>query len=66
MHTNNSQADQLNVTNKLSGSNNTVLVDFLNKPASEMNLTLITAPKGVTRKRSQPERSRLVSVMSRR
>ncbi|EAR9626242.1 autotransporter outer membrane beta-barrel domain-containing protein, partial [Salmonella enterica] len=46
MHTNNSQADQLNVTNKLSGSNNTVLVDFLNKPASEMNVTLITAPKG--------------------
>ncbi|HFS3990855.1 TPA: serine protease autotransporter toxin EspC, partial [Escherichia coli] len=46
MHTNNSQADQLNVTNKLLGSNNTVLVDFLNKPASEMNVTLITAPKG--------------------
>ncbi len=46
MHTNNSQADQLNVTNKLSGSNNTVLVDFLNKPASAMNVTLITAPKG--------------------
>ncbi|EMF2188660.1 autotransporter outer membrane beta-barrel domain-containing protein, partial [Escherichia coli] len=46
MHTNNSQADQLNVTNKLSGSNNTVLVDFLNNPASKMNVTLITAPKG--------------------
>nr|AAC44731.1 EspC [Escherichia coli] len=46
MHTNTSQADQLNVTNKLLGSNNTVLVDFLNKPASEMNVTLITAPKG--------------------
>ncbi|ECA7614538.1 autotransporter outer membrane beta-barrel domain-containing protein, partial [Salmonella enterica subsp. enterica serovar Stanley] len=46
MHTNNSQVDQLNVTDKLSGSNNTVLVDFLNKPASETNVTLITAPKG--------------------
>ncbi|HAK0597836.1 TPA: S6 family peptidase [Salmonella enterica subsp. enterica serovar Singapore] len=46
MHTNNSQADQLNITDKLSGSNNTVLVDFLNKPASETNVTLITAPKG--------------------
>ncbi|HEL8550880.1 TPA: autotransporter outer membrane beta-barrel domain-containing protein [Escherichia coli] len=46
MHTNNSQADQLNVTNKLSGSNNTVLVDFLNKPVNGTNVTLITAPKG--------------------
>ncbi|EFZ2447562.1 TPA: serine protease autotransporter toxin SepA [Shigella flexneri] len=46
MHTNNSRADQLNVTDKLSGSNNSVLVDFLNKPASEMSVTLITAPKG--------------------
>ncbi|EIQ4656393.1 TPA: autotransporter outer membrane beta-barrel domain-containing protein [Escherichia coli] len=46
MHTNNSQADQLNISDKLSGSNNTVQVDFLNKPDSEMNVTLITAPKG--------------------
>lgn len=46
MHTNNSKADQLNISNKLSGSNNTVLVDFLNKPANGTNVTLITAPKG--------------------
>ncbi|EPO8488518.1 autotransporter outer membrane beta-barrel domain-containing protein [Salmonella enterica subsp. enterica serovar Braenderup] len=49
MHTNNSQADQLNVTDKLSGSNNTVLVDFLNTPKGDktnLGISLITAPKG--------------------
>lgn len=46
MHANNSWADQLNVKNKLSGNNNIVLVDFFSKPACDINVTLITAPKG--------------------
>ncbi|PXF64742.1 autotransporter outer membrane beta-barrel domain-containing protein, partial [Escherichia coli O157] len=53
MHTNNSQADHLNVTDKLSGSRNTILVNFLNNPANGMNVTLITAPKGSNEKMFQ-------------
>ncbi|EEW7793383.1 serine protease autotransporter toxin EatA [Escherichia coli] len=46
VHVNNGQADQLNVTGKLQGSNNTILVNFFNKAANGTNVTLITAPKG--------------------
>lgn len=53
MHTNNSQADHLNVTDKLSGSRNTILVNFLNHPANGTNVTLITAPKGSNEKMFQ-------------
>ncbi|ENN7607318.1 autotransporter outer membrane beta-barrel domain-containing protein [Escherichia coli] len=53
MHTNNSQADHLNVTDKLLGSRNTILVNFLNNPANGMNVTLITAPKGSNEKMFQ-------------